>query len=396
MHLARSWHGGIPIVVKRYFGNVRQLPSGRWQARYTGPDTLTYTAPTTFDTKGDAEAWLTLRHSEILRDAWLPPSASKASPVTLRTYAEAWQADRDLEQTTRDHYAQVLRDHVYPTFGDVPVTAITPPDVRTWNASMAKQTGPTARAHAYGLLRTLLNTAVADELIMANPCRVRGGGSARRVKRIKPASLAELGALTAAMPDRLRLMVLFASWCGLRFGELAELRRADVDVKAGVVHVRRGMVRTSSGRVVKGPKSDAGRRDVTIPPHLLPAVTDHLKRHAQVGAQGLLFPAGHGGHLVPSTLYGVFYPARDAAGRPDLRFNDLRHTGATLAAATGATLAELMARLGHSTPGAAMRYQHASAVRDRVIAEALSKLATDNVTPIRRTTVTRKRKEVTG
>jgi integrase len=81
--------------------------------------------------------------------------------------------------------------------------------------------------------------------------------------------------------------------------------------------------------VVKGPKSDAGRRDVTIPPHLLPAVADHLKAHAQVGAQGLLFPAGHGGHLVPSTLYGVFYPAREAAGRPDLRFHDLRHTGAT-------------------------------------------------------------------
>jgi integrase len=229
-------------------------------------------------------------------------------------------------------------------------------------------------------------------MIVANPCRVRGGGQSKRVKRIKPASLAELETLVAAMPERYRLKALLASWCGLRFGELAELRRSDVNVKTGVVHVRRGMVRTTDGRQVKGPKSDAGRRDVTIPPHLLPAVKDHLKRHAQVGAQGLLFPAGHGGHLVPSTLYRVFYPARDA-GRPDLRFHDLRHTGATLAAATGATLAELMARLGHSTPGAAMRYQHASADRDRVIAEALSKLATDNVTPIGRTTTTRRRKE---
>ena len=46
----------------------------------------------------------------------------------------------------------------------------------------------------------------------------------------------------------------------------------------------------------------------------------------------------------------MYYPARAKAGRPDLRFHDLRHTGAVLAAATGATLAELMARLGHSTP----------------------------------------------
>jgi hypothetical protein len=71
-----------------------------------------------------------------------------------------------------------------------------------------------------------------------------------------------------------------------------------------------------------------------------------------------------------------------AAGRPDLRLHDLRHTGATLAAVSGATLAELMARLGHSTPGAAMRYQHAAADRDKVIAAALSKLATGDVTPI--------------
>ena len=68
-------------------------------------------------------------------------------------------------------------------------------------------------------------------------------------------------------------------------------------------------------------------------------------------------PAQHGGHLAPATLYRQFYKARDGAGRSDLRFHDLRHSGAVLAAATGATLAELMARLGHSTPAAAMRYQ---------------------------------------
>jgi integrase len=376
---------------KRYFGNVRALPSGRIQARYTGPDGRSHTArtpegrPLTFDTKGDAEAWLTLRHSEILRGAWLPPSEPKAAPVTLRTYAEAWLAGRDLEQTTRDHYAQVLRDHVYPTFGDVAVVAITPSSVREWHARLKATTGPTARAHAYGLLRTICNTAVADEVIGANPCRVRGGGQSKRVKRIRPATLGELEALVTAMPERYRVMVLMAAWCALRFGELAELRRGDVDVRNGVIHVRRGVTRTKGSRIAKGPKSDAGRRDVNIPPHLMPLVKAHLRDHAQVGRDGLLFPARHGGHLAPATLYRVYYPARDKAGRPDLRFHDLRHTGAVLAAATGATLAELMARLGHSTPGAAMRYQHAAAERDKVIAEALSKLANGTVTPIRRT-----------
>jgi len=76
----------------------------------------------------------------------------------------------------------------------------------------------------------------------------------------------------------------------------------------------------------------------------------------------------------PSTLYKVYYPTREAAGRKDLRWHDLRHTGAVLAAQTGATLAELMGRLGHTTPGAAMRYQHAAADRDAEIARRLSQL----------------------
>jgi integrase len=128
--------------------------------------------------------------------------------------------------------------------------------------------------------------------------------------------------------------------------------------------------------VVTTPKSAAGSRDVAIPPHLLPAVREHLLRHG-AGRDGLLFPAATNpdAHLRHATLGKVFYPAREKAGRPDLRFHDLRHTGATLAAAAGASLAELMARLGHSTVGASLRYQHAAKGRDQEIAEALSKLA---------------------
>ena len=123
------------------------------------------------------------------------------------------------------------------------------------------------------------------------------------------------------------------------------------------------------------PKSDAGIRDVAIPPHLLPTIEKHLANHVDTQRDSLLFPATQGEHLAPATLYRQYYKARDAAGRPDLRFHDLRHSGAVLAAATGATLVELMARLGHSTPQAAMRYQHAAAGRDREIAALLSKMA---------------------
>lgn len=109
----------------------------------------------------------------------------------------------------------------------------------------------------------------------------------------------------------------------------------------------------------------------------MPLVRDHLAHHTSRGPDSLLFPAASADHIhmQPATLYKVFYPARAAAGRKDLRWHDLRHTGAVLAATTGATLADLMGRLGHSTPAAAMRYQHASADRDAEIARRLSQLA---------------------
>ncbi len=123
------------------------------------------------------------------------------------------------------------------------------------------------------------------------------------------------------------------------------------------------------------PKSEASIRDVHIPPHLIPVIEDHLTKHVGKQRDSLLFPAEGGNHLQPSTLMRHWYKARTQAGREDLRWHDLRHSGAVLAAATGASLAELMARLGHSTPQAAMRYQHAAAGRDREIAALLSKLA---------------------
>jgi integrase len=232
------------------------------------------------------------------------------------------------------------------------------------------------RAHAYSLLRTILETArKRDRLIEVNPCEIVGAGSTERKSKTRPATVAELATITTEMPERFQPMVLLATWCALRFGELAELRRKDVNVADGVVHVRRGAVRVGGGWEIGPPKSEAGIRDVAIPPHVLPMIEAHLaSKHVESGDDALLFPAQAGRHLQPSSLYRHFYKARAKAKRNDLRWHDLRHTGATMAAQTGATLAELMARIGHSTPAAAMRYQHAAHGRDKAIAEAMSKL----------------------
>ena len=357
-----------PRRAARDWGKIRKLPSGRYQASYLDDTRTRRTAPATFRTRADAATWLSAQQAALDKGTWRDPGAGAE---TFAGYAARWLDERGLKPRTEHDYRRILDRLLLPEFGEMPLKAITPAAVRSWYARLDPGT-PVMRAHAYGLLRAMLKTAVADDLIAASPCRIRGAGQAKPTRRISPATLAELEVITAAMPDRLQLMVLLAAWCGLRFGELAELRRADVDLAHGVLRVRRGVVRAGGQWIAGTPKSEAGVRDVAVPPHLMPLVHDHLTEHAGRGRDALLFTAASGGYLTPGGLYDFYYPAPRAAGRPDLRFHDLRHTGATLAAATGATIAELMRRLGHSTPGAAMRYQHATDDRDAAIAEALS------------------------
>ena len=365
---------------KRSFGNIRELPSGRYQVRFTDPNGNEVRAPKTFADRIDAEAWLTDRRREIDAKLWNPAVVAKPDKITFGAFASAWLAGRQvagrpIKTRTREHYQAILDDHLIEVFGNRQLTSIKPKDVRDWHSTTLVD-HPTMRSHAYSLLRTIMASAVNDELIDANPCRITGAGRAKRVHKIRPASVDEIATLTASMPERLRLMVTLASWCALRFGETVELRRSDVDLSDEVIRVRRAAVRTQGGTfAITTPKSDAGVRDVAIPPHIIPQIEVHLAKYVGKKRDSLLFPNEVGEHLQPSTLYRHWYKARAEAKRDDLRWHDLRHSGAVLAAATGASLAELMARLGHSTPQAAMRYQHAAQGRDREIAALLSKLA---------------------
>ena len=373
---------------RRSFGRIRKLPSGRYQASYQGPDFKVHTAPITYGAKVDAEAWLTDRRREIDRELWSPPAtaeqkqAKKKAGTKFADYAARWLDTRlvkgePLRPRTRAHYARLLEQHILPTFGTKAVNAITRDAVDKWYARTAVGT-PVTRAHAYSLLRTILETArTRDKLMEANPCAIDGAGSAERTIKPKPLTIDQLTVLVESMPPQLRLMVLLGCWCALRFGELIELRRKDIALDDAVVWVRRGAVRAEGELLIGKPKSDAGIRDIAIPPNILPAIKSHLDAFVGSGRDALLFPAKSGGHLQPSTLYRHFYKARETAGRPDLRFHDTRHTGAVLAAQSGATLAELMARLGHSTPQAAMRYQHAAEGRDKEIAARMARLAVD-------------------
>ncbi len=368
---------------RRGFGNIRKLPSKRWQASYYGPDLARHPAPHTFASKMDAEVWLAQERALVVGGSdWVPPQRraeieERLAPPEFEEYAGQWLADRSLKPRTRDGYEHLLRRYLVPEFGDLPVPDLTPAVVRRWWAGLSKD-HPTVNARAYALLRAILSTAVTDEILASNPCRVRGASNPPTKKEVRPATLAELLVLTDEMPDSRRAAVLLCAWCALRIGEVLELRRRDIDLARAVVSVTRAVAWVGGQPIVGTPKSAAGTRQVSVPPHIVPALQHHLDAHVCAGADALLFPSVRDArwHLQPTVLRQSWRKARAVAGREDLRIHDLRHTGATLAAITGATLAELQARLGHSTVAAALRYQHAAQGRDAEIALRLSELAT--------------------
>lgn len=333
----------------------------------------------TFDRRKDADAYAAIVEADKLRGVAVDP---RAGTIGFEPYARRWLSQRpDLRPQTHDDYSRLLRVHLIPAFGAMSLSSITPSKVRSWYADLAVD-HPARAAKAYRLLRTVLNTAVADELIAKSPCRIKGGGMDRSAERSIP-SLAELDALVEAMPNHLRLLVLLAGWCGLRRGELLGLVREDFDLLHGTVSITRAVVELGNGRIIIGdPKTDAGRRTVAIPPHITPAVDHHLKTFVDPEPSAVVFTNGKGGRLRTRPLQYHWNRARRTVG-VTYALHDMRHLGATLAAATGASTRELMRRIGHASPVAALRYQHATEDRDAAIAQALSEMADlASVTPI--------------
>lgn len=345
-----------------------------------GPDGLRHSAAETFTAKMDAEAWLSAERRLVERPDWRPPSLRDVDlpPVpTLAEYAAEWLERRDLRPRTVILYRGLLGRHVLPSLGESTLDTITPVVVRAWHEGLT--TGPTAKAQAYSLLRAILNTAVEDELLERNPCTIRNAGRKPRVHHVEVMTPQQIAVATSVMPQRLQALLLVTAWCGLRLGEALELRRGDVDRLPNgtfVVKVRRAVSRVKGAWLVGPPKTAHGVRDVAVPPHVSEVLERHLAEYTPQRDDALLFPSPRDPdtYLQRSTLNLSWRPAAEAAGVPGMRWHDLRHTGATLAAQAGATVPELMARIGHSTPAAALRYQHAAQGRDATIAGALSRL----------------------
>lgn len=384
------------------WGAIRKLPSGRFQASYVGPDEQRHNAPSTFDAKEDARAWLAAQRVDIQRGAWRSPAAisaeaeanaKRADAERFETYARNWVEQRrsgkgqPLRPKTRREYERQLSAGLAVFAADA-LSEITPARVRAWHATRAKS-APTAAGAEARLLSAIMRTAVGDGIIgkspvPANLTRTKTGRAHR------PPTLDELGVLLDAMPGDLRLAVLLAAYGSLRLGEWRALRRSDLALLDGryMISVTRAAQRVNGeGWIVDAPKSDEGVRVVPLPSSLTSEIDAHLTAHVGAFAESLLFaPRGRTEFLTDSHWTRAWNAARDAAGvRGVVREHDLRAFAATMHARSGATLRETQKLLGHSTVAAAMVYQHATDDRMLELADRMPLPSSNpsNVTKLR-------------
>ncbi|WP_235892866.1 tyrosine-type recombinase/integrase [Mycolicibacterium hodleri] len=291
--------------------------------------------------------------------------------------------ERNLKARTRIGYEASLANYIEPKLGKYAVRDLSPALVRSWFSGLGSA-HPVRNAHAYGLLNMICNTAVRDGLVERNPCMIERASNPKTKRQAVVPTIPELEAIADALGSetknaRFRALVLISAWCGLRYGEVSELRRKDLDVECTVVTVARGVTHRSGKCMIDMPK-DGKPAKVVIPPHIREDIKAHLAEHVAKPADSMLFTPARGGCHVNDRVFAkdVFKPALASIGREDMRVHDLRHFAGTMTARVG-NLPETMARLRHSTMKASVIYQSQVSGRDIAVADALSVLRAETI-----------------
>ena len=224
----------------------------------------------------------------------MDPDAGRA---LFGKYASDWIGERPgLRPKTTELYRYLLRRHLSPTFGIRPLAEIREPQVRRWRKDLLDAgVSVVTVAKAYRLLKAIFNTAADDGVIRRNPCRIKGAGQEKSAER-PVLTVPRVYALAAATDERYRTLVLLAAFTSLRWGELAALRRADIDVQARTVRVVRQLNERDGGGFTFGPpKSEAGVRIVAIPELIMPGLAAHVMTFARPGDTGSFSPVPEAG-----------------------------------------------------------------------------------------------------
>lgn len=343
---------------------IETLPSGRYRARYRDADGTRHSQ--SFDRKADAKAFLASVVTDMARGEWRDP---RGGAVPFREWADKWFAARVVRATTQAADISRYRSHLLPAFGDVELKDLTPLRIKTFVAQMSAIRKPATVRHAHALLSTILNDAVAEGLLLTNPCRFSRLPRAPRYEAVY-LSPAEVERLVAAIDPAYRDLVVTAVGTGMRWGELAGLKRHRVDLLRRRLEVAETLVDVDGHLSFGEPKTAGSHRYISLPK----PVIDALARRLADSTSELVFTSPEGEPLRRRNFWErTWRPAVVAADLdPRPRFHDLRHTHAAMLISSGVPMKAIQERLGHSSIVMTMdRYGHLLADLDDALLAVL-------------------------
>jgi integrase len=349
-------------------GSFRKLPSGKWQVRYTDPDGIRRTLGT-YLTKQSGQEALRKVLSEIDKGVWeLSQESNRAlldgKTLTLAQVAERYRAlgtrgGNPLSPRTLNEYEGYIRRD-FATYADRPIRSLKADQVEDWWIEMGERGTLSLRQKAYSHLKSVTKFALKKGWIVKDPCDIRGGTQAPRVKNPIIPTKEQADLMAEVAPENLRALILIATWGGFRKGELLELRRKDIrlDEASGLysVNASRSVVWLPNGQVqIRVPKYESGRENY-LPTICSEAIRKHLLG-VPIDPEALLFPEpGTNNHYPNHKLNRSWNRIRKQVGYSG-SLHTLRSFAGTQYAIKGATTREIMDYLGHNNIKTAMRYQ---------------------------------------
>ncbi|MFD7657026.1 tyrosine-type recombinase/integrase [Actinosynnema sp. NPDC059797] len=311
---------------------------------------------------------------DMVNATWIDP---RASTVSVREYGERWFNSLTLKESTLESKEGILRNHIYPVFGDLPLSAVNTYMINTWiTTSLETKARGSVTLHC-NVLSGIFAAAVTEGVIKTNPTvGMRRPGFEYKEQQFL--TLEESWRLIDNAPPAIRAMVALAIFGGLRFGELSALRRRDVSVESSQVRVQRTAIYARRRWHFTPPKTKYSRRTVTVPRSVAALIGEHMSAFTPDNPDALVFGHPTGMPYQRGAFRLMFWlPLIERAGLPGLRFHDLRHTFVSLWVALGRNPKEVSRAAGHSSVSFTLdRYGHLYDEGQDGLADALDALVT--------------------
>lgn len=331
--------------------SIRKYPSKKhghmWRVQYRDKQGISRTKRG-FRTKAAASEWAEKTTSQLRDGTWVAPEKGS---VKVSDVYHMWKVNRlDVRESTRRSMESCWVAQIEPAWGNQAVGSITKAEIQKWVTRQAKTRAPATVHRDVRVLSTILSQAVDEGLINKNPCS--GVRKPRIPKRdLTVISPAQIKAIAETWKDDTRLLVYFLAYTGVRWGEAAGLRIADIDLDNRRAIISRS-ASTIDGQVLIDEPKTGSSRSVALPDALIEPL------RAQMGDRvpsAYLWPRADGGPRKALSAGGVWsrhvkWAQEDDPTIPHLRVHDLRHTAASILISEGASVLAVQRQLGHAQP----------------------------------------------